>query len=294
MSWTSSSPWPPAMRIYRPLAPSRPPGRSHRGVACRSARRHRADHRASRQRRRVGPERRRLTPRGCCWLWTPPESSPSVSLLPRAFAGADSGYSGYPHPTSSALRALAEAWRGEPELTRRIVEAEAAEACQEARDQLARVPWFLERFREPWDASAAATAEAISFIVRRAGGDWGEEAAYHASDHLASLARDIPEAVAEHVDGMLGAILALCAPPSQPVLRPGRARRGCDGRGAGTRIAADPSQRCSSAPSGPGHRSLRLRSTLSGVLALGAGAVLCHDWRREPGPGGPHHHARRP
>ena len=138
--------------------------------------------------------------------------------LAASVRGADSGYDGYPHPTSSALRALAEAWRGEPELTRRIVEAEAAEASQEARDQLARVPWFLQRFREPWDASAAATAEAMSFIVRRAGGDWGEEAASHASDHLANLARDIPEAVAEHVDGMLGAILALCAP--EPAVLP--------------------------------------------------------------------------
>lgn len=134
--------------------------------------------------------------------------------LAASVRGADSGYYGYPHPASCALRALAVAWRGEPEVTRRIVEAEAAEASQEARDQLARVPWFLERFREQWDASAAATAEAMSFIVRRAGGDWGEEAASHASDHLANLARDIPEAVAEHVDGMLGAILALCAPES--------------------------------------------------------------------------------
>ena len=59
---------------------------------------------------------------------------------------------------------------------------------------------------------SAATSEAMSFIVRRAGGDWGEEAASHAADHLANLAREIPEAVAAHVDGMLGAILALCAP----------------------------------------------------------------------------------
>jgi len=124
----------------------------------------------------------------------------------------DSGYYGYPHPTSSALRALAEAWRGEPELTRRIIETEAADASHEARDQLARVPWLLERFREPWDASPLATSEAMSFIVGRAGGDWGEEAAFHASDHLKSLARDIPEAVAEHVDGILGAMLAVCAP----------------------------------------------------------------------------------
>jgi hypothetical protein len=128
--------------------------------------------------------------------------------LAASVRGAESGYAGDPHPTSAALRALAEAWRGQPELTRRIVEAEAAEAGQEARDGLSQVPWF----REPWDAPALATSEAISFVVRRAGGDWGEEAAFHAADHLISLAREVPEAVAAHVDEMLGAILALCAP----------------------------------------------------------------------------------
>ena len=132
--------------------------------------------------------------------------------LAASVRGADRSYAGYPHPASAALRALAEAWRGEPELTRRIVEAEAAGAGQEARDELARVPWFLQRFREPWDASAAATSEAISFVARRAGGDWGEEAAFHAADHLSSLACEVPEAVAARADEMLGAILAMCAP----------------------------------------------------------------------------------
>lgn len=132
--------------------------------------------------------------------------------LAASVRGKDSGYGGYPHPTSAGLRALAEGWRGQPELTRQIVETAAATASQEARDQLSRVPWFLQRFREPWDVSAAATSEAISFVVRRAGGDWGEEAADHAADHLQSLAREVPQTVASHVDEMLGAILALCTP----------------------------------------------------------------------------------
>jgi hypothetical protein len=132
--------------------------------------------------------------------------------LAASVRGQESGYAGYPHPTSAALRALAEAWRGEPVLTRRIVEAEAARVSEEARGELARVPWFVQRFRDPWDASALATSEAVSFVVRRSGGDWGEEAADHAAEHLTSLAREIPEAVAAHVEGMLGAILALCAP----------------------------------------------------------------------------------
>jgi hypothetical protein len=124
----------------------------------------------------------------------------------------ESGYAGYPRPTSAALRALAEAWRGEPELTCQIIESEAVSASKEAKDELSRVPWFLQRFREPWDASVPATSEAISFVVRRAGGDWGDEAADHTADHLTSLARDVPEAVAAHTEALLGAILPLCAP----------------------------------------------------------------------------------
>ncbi|PZS09136.1 MAG: hypothetical protein DLM64_11120 [Solirubrobacterales bacterium] len=137
------------------------------------------------------------------------------SPLAASVRGPESGYAGYPHPASAALRALAEAWRGEPGLTRRIVEAEAAGASHEARGELSRVPWFVQRFREPWDASAPATLEAVSFAVRRAGGDWGDDAADHAADHLTGLAREIPRAVAAHADGMLGAILALCAPEDQ-------------------------------------------------------------------------------
>lgn len=131
--------------------------------------------------------------------------------LAASVRGPDRGYVGYPHPTSAALRALAEGWRGEPELARRIVEDQASGARQDVKDELSRVPWFLQRFRDPWDASPAATSEAISFVVRRAAGDWGNEAADHAADHLRSLAREVPDAVAAHVTEMLGVILALCA-----------------------------------------------------------------------------------
>jgi hypothetical protein len=144
-----------------------------------------------------------------------PDASRVIALghsLAASVRGPESGYAGYPHPASAALRALAEAWRGEPELTRRIVEAGAAGASREARGELSRVPRFVQRFREPWDASALATSEAVSFVVRRASGDWGDEAADRAANHLTGLAREIPEAVAAHIDEMLGAILALCAP----------------------------------------------------------------------------------
>ena len=132
--------------------------------------------------------------------------------LAAGIRGPDRGYAGYPHPAAAALQALAEAWHGEPELTCQIVETRAAGASQEARNELARVPWFVQRFREPWDASEPATSEAVKFVVRRAGGDWGDEAAFHAAGHLTSLVREIPEAVAAHAEEMLGAILLLCTP----------------------------------------------------------------------------------
>jgi hypothetical protein len=125
--------------------------------------------------------------------------------------GPGRGYAGYPHPTSAALRALAEGWRGEPALTRRIVEDAAAVASQLVKDELSRVPWFLQRFGEPWEASAPATSEAVTFVVQRASVDWGEESADHAADHLLNLAREIPDALAPHVHALLGAILPLCA-----------------------------------------------------------------------------------
>lgn len=132
--------------------------------------------------------------------------------LAASVRGPERGYAGYPHPASAALQALAEGWRGEPQLTRRIVDAAAAVASHAVKDELARVPWFLQRFRQPWDASAAATSETVAFVVQRAAGDWGEEAADHAADHLLDLARDIPEAVSPHIQALLGAILALCGP----------------------------------------------------------------------------------
>ncbi len=132
--------------------------------------------------------------------------------LAGSIRGEDTGYAGEPYPDAAALRALAQAWREKPGLTRRIIESHAAGASPEARAALSRVPWFLQRSQEPWDAPPRAAAEAFSFVVRRAGGDWGEEAADHAAEHLTLLAREIPGAVAPHADAMLGTILALCAP----------------------------------------------------------------------------------
>lgn len=129
----------------------------------------------------------------------------------------DPGYAGYPHPAGAAINALATAWRREPVTTRTIVESCAAGASEGLTAELSRIPWGLRRFREPWDASDEATSEALDFLVRRAGGDWGDEAADHAVDTLESMAGEVP-AVADHVEAMLGHVLALCAPDPDPVI----------------------------------------------------------------------------
>jgi hypothetical protein len=137
--------------------------------------------------------------------------------LAASIRGPDVGYAGYPHPAGAALNALAAAWRDEPATTRTIVEAHAAGAPPEVQGELARIPWLLQRFRGPWDASDPATTEALDFLIRRAGGDWGDEAADHAVDTLESLSRDLP-AVAAHVDALIGHVLALCTPEPAPVI----------------------------------------------------------------------------
>ena len=131
--------------------------------------------------------------------------------------GPDAGYGGYPHPAGAAINALATAWRREPATTRTIVESGAAGASEELKAELSRLPWMLRRFREPWDAGDGATTEALEFLVRRASGDWGDEAADHAVDTLESMAGEV-SAVADHVDSLVGHLLALCTPEPAPVI----------------------------------------------------------------------------
>jgi hypothetical protein len=137
--------------------------------------------------------------------------------LAASIRGPDVGYAGYPHPGGAALNALTASWWDEPTTTRSIVEAHAAGASPEVQGELARIPWLLQRFHEPWDASDPATTEVLDFLVRRAGGDWSNEAADRAVDTLESLSRDLP-AVAAHVDALLGHVLALCAPEPAPAI----------------------------------------------------------------------------
>jgi hypothetical protein len=84
--------------------------------------------------------KRERTPPRCSWRSIRPVSSRSGLPLAAGVRGPDAGYAGYPDPAAAALRALAEAWRGEPTLTRRIVEAHAATVDSDARDELSRVP----------------------------------------------------------------------------------------------------------------------------------------------------------
>jgi len=127
--------------------------------------------------------------------------------------GEDVYYAGYPHPAGAATRALAEAWRGEPDTTVAIIEAGAAALSAEARRELIRTVAFVRHGREPMDATGATRA-AVEFCVRRLGGDWGEEATRDAGAALEQLAREVPAQLLLHVDSLLGALLTLCATPA--------------------------------------------------------------------------------
>ena len=187
MSWISSSRWPLA-RISAPgicpppptawsprrtwTWPRSPSGSSSSSPAMTSA-----------------PERPQLLLPRCCLPRTPHGSSrwgvrwprgprPGQRLLRRT------------DPAAAALRALAVAWRGQPELTRQIVEAEAAEA--------------IRRRATSWPGCRGSCNGSVSRGMRQRPrrrklsalssgeptGDWGEEAAFHSADHLATLPRD--------------------------------------------------------------------------------------------------------
>jgi hypothetical protein len=85
-------------------------------------------------------------------------------LWPGSVRGPDVGYAGYPtrhqQPCMLSLR------RGEPQLTRQIVETQAGAAADEAPPNC---PACLVSAAVPgtWDASDTATSEVFAFIVRR-------------------------------------------------------------------------------------------------------------------------------
>lgn len=133
------------------------------------------------------------------------------AALVASIHGEDEGFSGSPHPNTSAMKALAEAWRGEPLTTMSIVE-NAAAANEEAKPHLLRVSRFIQHWREPWEANEDAGKAAVEFCLRHLGGDWGEEAATEASYELEHLAREVPHLLTPRVDSLMGMILGLTAP----------------------------------------------------------------------------------
>jgi hypothetical protein len=139
--------------------------------------------------------------------------------LAASVRGKDQAYAGTPHPAAAACRALAEAWRGEPDMTVQVIESAARSLTDGARAELIRVVGFLRRRREPLRMSDAAAPTAAAFCVRRVGGDWGEEAADIAARQLRDLARAIPQHLLPHTDTLLGRLLDLCAIPVASVLQ---------------------------------------------------------------------------
>lgn len=139
--------------------------------------------------------------------------------LVASIRGEDSGYAGDPHPATSALKALAEAWRNDPEQTMRIVEARSTGLPNEIKALLLRVVRFIQRFREPWDASDSAGRIAVEFCLRHLGGDWGDEAADEASIELESLAREVPHLLAPRSAALIGCILNMTAPSQASALQ---------------------------------------------------------------------------
>src|SRR5439155_10066976 len=114
---------------------------------------------------------------------------------------------------------LAQAWRGEPLLTVKLLEASAPKLGDEAKALLVQVVRFLQSWRGPWDASEAAGIAAVEFCIRRLSGDWGLEAADDASRELESLSDEIPHLVARSIEALIGVLLGMTADrPISPLL----------------------------------------------------------------------------
>lgn len=131
--------------------------------------------------------------------------------------GEDSGYAGEPHPSRSAVGALEVAWRSDPVVTRSIIESGATSASEEVRSELVGVASSVLRRDRGGSTSDAARQEAVAFLVQRAGGDWGDEAANDAAESLEHTSRwDQP--LTGQVDALIGHLLASCGPTPGPQL----------------------------------------------------------------------------
>jgi hypothetical protein len=152
--------------------------------------------------------------------------------LVAAIRGEDQHYAGYPTPSSKATRALAEAWRGEPDLTRHLVEGAAAGRDEGSLNELGHIVWHLERWDDDSPASAEAQLVGIDFSLARLSNDWGPDVAFQAAQDLENVCRTSPELASERADAVLGALILACetgsnaSDPAAPsgLLLPGRTR----------------------------------------------------------------------
>lgn len=133
--------------------------------------------------------------------------------LVASIRGPDEGYAGTPSPGACAARALAEAWRGQPQTTSAIVEAGAAGLTEQGRGVLAGVVRFLRRWDDDTPVPAPAVREASAFLLRRLDGGWGGRVADEATDELLTFATDYPADVLPSGDALLAALLAACQQP---------------------------------------------------------------------------------
>jgi len=138
--------------------------------------------------------------------------------LVASIRGPDEGYAGTPSPGACAARALAEAWRGEPDTTATIVEAGAASLTEQGRGVLAGVVRFLRRWDDDTRVPAPAVLEASAFLLRRLDGGWGGRVADEATDELLTFATDYPADVLPSGDALLAALLAACQQPQSTSL----------------------------------------------------------------------------
>jgi hypothetical protein len=138
--------------------------------------------------------------------------------LVASIRGADEGYAGTPSPGACAARALAEAWRGEPQTTVAIVEAGAAGLTEQGRGVLASVVRFLRRWDDDTPVPPPAVQEATAFLLRRLDGGWGGRVADEATDELLAFATEYPADVLASGDALLAALLSACQQPQETTL----------------------------------------------------------------------------
>ncbi|MBI4498982.1 MAG: hypothetical protein HY689_13905 [Chloroflexi bacterium] len=144
-----------------------------------------------------------------------------VALGPALIAsirGQDAGYLGTPHPTGAATRALAVAWRGQPETTSAMMEQAAVGRPEDAKYGLAHTVWQVGRCGRAGESADAAIAAVVAFCIRRLTGDWGQDTVILALEELEALTRTAPQHMHLHANALLAELLRLCHEPAPSLL----------------------------------------------------------------------------